>query len=34
MIGRATRVRKSRDVILGMVDEYIEAAGRVSLVDG
>jgi NAD(P)H-dependent flavin oxidoreductase YrpB (nitropropane dioxygenase family) len=28
VIGRATSVRKSKDVLLGMVEEYIEAAGR------
>ncbi len=33
VIGRATKVRKSRDVILEMVDEYIDAVGKVSLVD-
>ena len=33
VIGRATTVRKSKDVILAMVDEYIDAIGRVSLVD-
>ena len=33
VIGRATSVRRTRDVVLGMVEEYIEAVERVQLVD-
>jgi NAD(P)H-dependent flavin oxidoreductase YrpB (nitropropane dioxygenase family) len=33
VIGRASAVRKARDVVLDMVSEYVDAVGRVSLVD-
>jgi len=33
IIGRATSVRRTRDVVLEMVEEYIEAVERVQLVD-
>jgi NAD(P)H-dependent flavin oxidoreductase YrpB (nitropropane dioxygenase family) len=33
VIGRATSVRRTRDVVLGMVEEYIDAVERVQLVD-
>jgi len=33
VIGRATRVRKARDVVLEMVEEYIDAVGKVALTD-
>jgi NAD(P)H-dependent flavin oxidoreductase YrpB (nitropropane dioxygenase family) len=33
IIGRATSVRRTRDVVLGMVEEYIEAVERVQLVE-
>ncbi|HMD46158.1 MAG TPA: nitronate monooxygenase family protein [Acidimicrobiales bacterium] len=33
IIGRATQVRKAKDVVLEMVDEYIDAIGRVALSD-
>ena len=33
IIGRATSVRRTRDVVLGMVEEYIEATERLQLVN-
>ena len=33
VIGLTNEVRRTRDVVLGMVEEYIDAVGRVSLVD-
>ena len=33
VIGRATAVRRTRDVVLGMVEEYIEAVERLQLVN-
>ena len=33
VIGRATSVRRTRDVVLGMVEEYIEAIEKVQLVE-
>jgi hypothetical protein len=33
VIGPATSVRRTRDVVLAMVEEYIEAVERVQLVD-
>jgi len=32
VIGRATRVRKARDVVLGLVEEYVEAVDRLNTV--
>ena len=29
VVGRATTVRKAADVVLGMVEEYVEAAERI-----
>jgi NAD(P)H-dependent flavin oxidoreductase YrpB (nitropropane dioxygenase family) len=33
IIGRATQVRRTKDVVLGMVEEYIEATERLQLVN-
>ena len=33
IIGRATPVRRTKDVVLGMVEEYIEATERLQLVN-
>ena len=33
IIGAATSVRRTRDVVLGMVDDYIEAVERLQLVN-
>ena len=33
VIGRATQVRRTKDVVLGMVEEYIEATERLQLVN-
>ena len=33
IIGRATPVRRTKDVVLGMVEDYIDALERVRLVD-
>ena len=30
IVGRLSSVRKSRDVVLGMVEEYIDAIGQVA----
>jgi hypothetical protein len=30
IIGRATQVRKARDVVLGLVEEYVEAVDRLN----
>jgi NAD(P)H-dependent flavin oxidoreductase YrpB (nitropropane dioxygenase family) len=33
VIGRATSVRRTKDVVLGMVEEYIEATDRLQQVN-
>ena len=33
VIGMATSVRRTRDVVMGMVEDYIEAVERVQLVE-
>jgi NAD(P)H-dependent flavin oxidoreductase YrpB (nitropropane dioxygenase family) len=33
VIGMATQVRRTRDVVMGMVEDYIEAIERVQLVE-
>jgi hypothetical protein len=33
IIGAATSVRRTKDVILGMVEDYIDAVERLQLVD-
>jgi hypothetical protein len=33
VIGRATSVRRTKDVVLGMVEEYIEATERLQRVN-
>jgi hypothetical protein len=33
IIGRATTVRRTRDVVLGMVEDYIEAIDRLQLLN-
>ena len=33
VIGQATTVRRTRDVVLGMVEEYIEAIDRLQLLN-
>jgi NAD(P)H-dependent flavin oxidoreductase YrpB (nitropropane dioxygenase family) len=33
IIGRATSVRRTKDVVLGMVEEYIDAVERLELLN-